>query len=104
MKQFNHHSQFKDKRSQISYTDKTTAHIGVLIDGKIREVYRIELVNAIPKKGKAYDEVHVSDMLDEGHFFQPTVEKRRTLRPRTTVEAFAKKYEKLARRQCLESK
>lgn len=100
-KQFGHTSQFSDGKSQISYTDKNTAHVGVLIGRRLQEVYRVECVNTVPKRGVAYDEAHVSDMLDEGHWFAPTVEKRRTRRPKVAIAALARKYERLARKQLL---
>jgi len=97
MKQFGHYSRFRGKRSQISFTDKYRAHVGVRIDGTMQEVYRVELVNLPPTKGKPGYEVHVSDMLDEGGWFQPTVEKRRTKLPLVTIRALAEKYERRAR-------
>lgn len=93
----------KDGKSQRSWTDKNTCHVGVLIEGKLREIYRVELVNAIPTNGKpARDEIHVSDMLDEGHWFAPTVERKpATAAPKTAITLLAKKYERLARKQLL---
>lgn len=100
MKQFRHHTYFRGNRSQITYTDKHTAHVGVRIDGKMQEVYRVELTNVVPTDGTpAFDEIHVSDMIDEGHFFVPTVERKRSRLPRLTLEALARKYERLAREQ-----
>lgn len=103
MKQFRHASQYRDGKSQRSWSDENTCHVGVRIRGRMQEVYRIERVNAIPECGPAKDEIHVSDMLDEGHWFAPTVERRSSTRsPKTVILRLAQKYEKLARKQLLE--
>ena len=92
MKQYNHHSYFKGKRSQICYTSKFAAHVGHRINGVMCEVYRVQYH---PELGY----VAVSDMLDEGHFLQPTVEKKVSKLPRLTIEALARKYEAQVREQ-----
>jgi len=97
MKQFGHVTS-GDRKSQRSWTDANTCHVGVRIQGKFREVYRIELLNEIGKTARGM--VYVSDMLDEGHFFQPTVERKpANTKPKTVIIQLAKKYEKLARKQ-----
>jgi hypothetical protein len=71
------------------YSKDTTAHVGALLDKKdvqAREVYRIEYYSGL---------VYVSDMLDEGHFLQPTIEKV-TATPATykgVMTRLVKKYE-----------
>jgi hypothetical protein len=74
-------------------TNGKVAHVGGLLTPKAKRPHEVYRIQYYPKLG----EVAVSDMLDEGHFLQPTVEsvKATDTTYKRIIARLVKKYEAL---------